>query len=641
MGSSVTMLRAAGTAAIAAGALGAISGVRLSNDKFVGTWQGYGLGAAIGGGGAASIAGVWMLGKNVEKGASRLGGIALMGAAGGALLYGALGFSGAIDHKRQRHTRAPSRLRAEAEPSVRSGTPVPWVVGGDELPGGIRAARVREAVPRRTVARATSAVGRPAGGGVLSARTWWRTSAAALVAGVAVLVEVFLLTPATNLFAWGPALPLLGIGAVFAGLAGLVWTTRQLRPRGEVQRTAWAEWARSRRFILAEIAPSRRGRRAFGSPALWVRPSRSYTPVYTAVLDGGVRVSITNAYVHGPWGVARNRWLGNLAAVIDLPAGAAERFPASALDRYVRGRRPWRGRATARLRALHLESSDFEDACELRVAADSDELEWWRLLDPAMLDGLAREWAVSWQQHGRTLVVYVPAPVGTLDSRQLDAVCAAAVGIGSRFAAAGALPAPTSAEVAVVRERQGQRYRRRHAVRATLTWGLVLAVLLTPIVLITARDIREGNLDDDKTRSTYAAGTVETYVTTCIEGADDDAAREACATFDDGDRDRVLARPSYYYDEPGALDSTSVQLKGDVLTVTTVSEHGTRYVIRERVSDDSRPRVIRAARAGASARTGSGAQRCRDPARQPTRRSRPGGLVSSRWGGCWCWCSSS
>jgi hypothetical protein len=392
--------------------------------------------------------------------------------------------------------------------------------------------------------------------GVLAARTWHRASVAALLVGIAVLAEILLLSPRTDLLAFGAPILLLGCAGLLAGIAGLAWATWQLRARGERDATTWETWAASRRVVPAVATPldgTPPGRRHvwIGSERLCIRRSRRYTQLYAARLGGGIPVTLCSAYLYGISGLTRNRGFGHFAALIELPAATAERFPASTLDRFVRGRRPWRGRG-ARLKALHLESRDFDDAADLRVDAGSDELDWYRLLDPPMLSSLASEWAVSWQQVGRTLVVYVPTPPGRLDARQLDALCAAAVGIGRRFIDVAELGDPSDADVEQLRTRMRARHVRRYRLRTVASWALALAVLAVPMIVSTHATLDQRSSRRDATRAIDAASAAADQVRECITA---------------GEVDCSVTQPA-----------TTVTPHGNVLRITTTSERGTRYV---------------------------------------------------------------
>lgn len=86
------LARATVTAGLTVGALGAISGVRLSEDRFVGGFQGAGIGAAVGGAATAMVTSIWA--PQVLKNVKQLAGIGLIGAGIGGALYATIGLTG-------------------------------------------------------------------------------------------------------------------------------------------------------------------------------------------------------------------------------------------------------------------------------------------------------------------------------------------------------------------------------------------------------------------------------------------------------------------------------------------------------------------------------------------------------------------
>lgn len=88
------MLRSSITGAIGFGTLGALSNVRLSNDRYTAGLQGAGLGVVVGGVGTAVLSSVWA--PQLLRSPRTLLGQALIGAAIGGGAYAALGLSGLV-----------------------------------------------------------------------------------------------------------------------------------------------------------------------------------------------------------------------------------------------------------------------------------------------------------------------------------------------------------------------------------------------------------------------------------------------------------------------------------------------------------------------------------------------------------------
>jgi hypothetical protein len=421
--------------------------------------------------------------------------------------------------------------------------------------------------------------------GIVAARSWHVVSLAAVLAGAAVIVEILLLSGPPSIVGFGWELPLAAGIALVGGLLGFAWSAHQVRPRAAEQPTTWETWAEERGF---EAIATRR----VGSGDLRVAPSRSYTRFYEGTLGGGVRVVIGNAYLHGPWGSTRNRALGHVAALVTLPDPVGERFPGSTVDRFLRGTFLRGRRRDVRLRELRLESTDLDTACDVRVDPGTEDADWFRLFDPVMVDGLARDWPASWQQHRNVLVVYSPAPIGTLDAAQLDSVCAAVQAIRERFVAeAGRIASTPSPAEAAIRDERRRSHRARRALRRLGTTLAVLALLVAPIVTVVVLDEREDRRARERIErreqqfqreyaaardaelATYALQQVAVQADVChvtAQPGDD------CSVLTDEQRAEVQ-RDAVLTDE--RVDAVEVAIDGDDIRAETRSEQGTTFVL--------------------------------------------------------------
>jgi hypothetical protein len=374
--------------------------------------------------------------------------------------------------------------------------------------------------------------------GVLAARRWHRVSLAILLTGLWLLTLLQLLAPGGTVLGFGVRWFVLAVVITVIGLAGYLWSARRVRPTGADIATTWDDWAAPRGFRALT------SRRTLGETTTMTQ-SRDYGVLYHG-RAGRSSITIGNCYVRDPDGDVRNLGLGVIAAYTQLPSGTADRFPASSLDRFLVGRPRLRLRPSARLRSVRLESIDLDDSCELRVDAGSDDLDWYDLLDPTMVDGIARTWPVSWRQSGRDLVVFLPAPIGTLDAAELDTVCAATAAIARRFTDEAQSPSRAAGSDELSADRL-QRQRRFRRIRGAFSWAFVIAIFVVPITV--TEHLNSARLEatmarfDRATRSSvtrYAAvGAIHT-VQACLQDAivdETDPAR--CTHVELPERERI------------------------------------------------------------------------------------------------------
>ena len=430
--------------------------------------------------------------------------------------------------------------------------------------------------------------------GILVARRWHAAGVVLLLTGAYLLVMLQLLAPGGTIVGFGVRWFLLALAIFVAGAVTWLGAATRLRRQAPLEPTTWEQWAASRGFRATRTPRAGDGR-------LDITPSRDYGSTFTG-RAGSHQVVVGNCYVHGPYGTERNVGLGLVAARVQLRPAVTERLPSSHLDRFLVGRHSIRAAGRRDLRELRLESIALDDSCELRVDAGSDGADWFTLLDPEMVDGLGRDGPVSWIQQGDRLVVFAPAPIGTLDGAQIDSVCNAATRIASRFDEVAGQVAPLDATEAASADRRAARHRLRHRVLDALTIVGCLLLFAIPIAVTATLDERSDRAraerqerDQDRFATRFTANRVADAVLSCailqrasagLPGAPPtptptETARD-CIELPREERDRVLATSLV---DVARLDAVDIRADADVITVSATSDDGVTY--RVDVSADS------------------------------------------------------
>jgi hypothetical protein len=195
--------------------------------------------------------------------------------------------------------------------------------------------------------------------------------------------------------------------AVGLGIAWSRW------PRGDAR--AWREWARWRGIRVVEEG----------------RFSRTYE---AAVGPRKVRVQIEVRTEQTPSvdSDSEQRW--TYRCRVALPHGTAAALPASSLTR--RGTGVALDGQVRDGRRLRFESSQLDRDARCTVAG-GDDLDWYRLLDPALLDLLAQLPGIGWVQQGSDLLVGTEVRRRDLErpaEALLDSMCVLVVALEQRVA---------------------------------------------------------------------------------------------------------------------------------------------------------------------------------------------------------------
>jgi hypothetical protein len=191
-------------------------------------------------------------------------------------------------------------------------------------------------------------------------------------------------------------------------------------------RPLWDRWARARGGIAADslpehptIAEDRIDRSGGSMPTYYLQVGPRRVRVHLAAVAVGSEL----ATHHGAY-----------VALVQLPAAVAQRFPGSSFVH--RSGRALTDSTARRGRPLALESTALHDGAQL-VVVGGDELDWRRLMDPALMDLVTAGIHVEWIQQGDVLLLHTPAPMQSIaqpEAHRLDALCVAAAAIERRFA---------------------------------------------------------------------------------------------------------------------------------------------------------------------------------------------------------------
>jgi hypothetical protein len=191
------------------------------------------------------------------------------------------------------------------------------------------------------------------------------------------------------------------------------------RPRS--RRESWANFVAKRglRFVDGGVLE------ATALPVFTEGRDRDWTGVSSGQLRGGVQVHVgATAWTTGHGKSQERHHL--FFAYVRLPAEVAEVFRGSSLTRFLRGISDVELHPSS-YDELRFESISVDNACEIRVKGDAQDVRWRELFEPNTLVGLDELYDGQWQQVGRDMVfvaggnVHRTAPVDVLDSLCLTA----------------------------------------------------------------------------------------------------------------------------------------------------------------------------------------------------------------------------
>jgi len=183
-------------------------------------------------------------------------------------------------------------------------------------------------------------------------------------------------------------------------------------------RQAWETWAAERGFQAAST----------DGLASWTMftegAARTWRGPYRGRVNGAELLVGATKWTVGH-GRSRSTYRVFFASV-ELPDGIGQVFPGCSMTRILRGI-DGAELSNCNWDELHLESTELNNDCRVRVRGDVQDVRWCELFDPVMVDGLATMYDVQWQQKGSRIVFAAggtrqsKAPVATIDSLCLGA----------------------------------------------------------------------------------------------------------------------------------------------------------------------------------------------------------------------------
>jgi hypothetical protein len=272
---------------------------------------------------------------------------------------------------------------------------------------------------------------------LVAARSWTRATWPLLAVGLVAAGAIELMPDHPEF-----VLPL-GAVAALALLAAIATAvaprSRMSVARGSDNESSWVDWSASRGLRMARLGTIPDGADA---PVFLTSGTSREWP---AMLEGTVgRHQVAVGATSWRDGDGKNRATHDVGFVLaQLPEQAARMFPGCSLTRFLRDASSAISPELRRGEKLRLESTLFDNTCDVRVAEDASDMRWRELFDPVTIDGLLTTHDIQFVQHGRWLAVVTdPWSVTKVRIAQADALCAGAAWLIDRYLAACAGDVP-------------------------------------------------------------------------------------------------------------------------------------------------------------------------------------------------------